>query len=60
MTLILDLPLYSTDLTACGRCGETAQLEQMFRCSGRTWICLGCITEAVEAHRLAVVAGRQV
>ncbi|WP_433501721.1 hypothetical protein ACQP1K_29230 (plasmid) [Sphaerimonospora sp. CA-214678] len=60
MNLTLDLPLQLTDLTGCGRCGETTPIEQLFRCADRTLICHDCVTAAVEAHRLAAVASREI
>ncbi len=60
MTLTFDTPLGLTDLSACGRCGQTTQIEQLFRCTDRSWVCQDCISEAIEAHRLATVTGRKV
>ncbi|MFC0862450.1 hypothetical protein ACFHYQ_09095 [Sphaerimonospora cavernae] len=60
MNLTLDLPIQLTDLTGCARCGETTQVERLFRCADRTWICQDCVAVAVEAHRLATVTGRKV
>ncbi|KAA9380128.1 hypothetical protein F5972_11025 [Microbispora cellulosiformans] len=60
MTLTLDTPLGLTDLSTCGRCGQTTQIEQLFRCADHSWICQDCITEAIETQRLATVAGRKV
>ncbi|MFI7631677.1 hypothetical protein [Microbispora rosea] len=60
MTLTLDTPLGLTDLSTCGRCSTTTQIEQLFRCTDHSWICHECITEAIETHHLATVAGRKV
>ena len=59
MTLTLDTPLGLTDLSTCGRCGQTTQIEQLFRCTSNSWSWHDCITEAIETHRLATVAGRK-
>lgn len=60
MTLTLDTPLGPADLSTCGRCGQTTEIKQLFRCTDRSWICHDCITEAVETQRLATVTDRKV
>ncbi|MEU4576003.1 hypothetical protein [Nonomuraea sp. NPDC023979] len=60
MNLRLGLALYATDVTACSRCTNSFELQHMFRTLDGTHICLRCIDEAVEAHRLGMAAGRDI
>ncbi|MEV4296078.1 hypothetical protein [Microbispora rosea] len=60
MSLTLDTPLGLTDLSTCGRCGQTTHIEQLLRCTDHSSICHDCISEAIETHRLATVVGRKV
>jgi hypothetical protein len=60
MSLTLDLPLYRTDLTACTRCTNPVILQHSWPTAGGGRICTECVAEAVEAHRLATVADRDI
>ncbi|HEX4815364.1 MAG TPA: hypothetical protein VFV66_21690 [Nonomuraea sp.] len=59
MNLRLDVTLYRTDLTACSRCATTVTLQHSWPTLGGGRICLGCVSEQVEAHRLAAAADQQ-
>ncbi|GAA2669887.1 hypothetical protein [Nonomuraea recticatena] len=52
MNLTLDIPLYATDLTACIRCGTGSTLADMVTTTDHKRICLACVGQAVEQHRL--------
>ncbi|GAA3168544.1 hypothetical protein [Nonomuraea salmonea] len=57
--LNLDIQPYATDLTACSRCGEPVLLGDSWPLVGGGRICPTCVTEAVEAHRLATVTDHE-
>ncbi|GAA1662443.1 hypothetical protein GCM10009733_070090 [Nonomuraea maheshkhaliensis] len=56
--LTLGIRLYATDLTACIRCGDAIRLRDSWPLNGGGRICPKCVSEAVEAHRLAEAADR--
>ncbi|GGO81266.1 hypothetical protein [Nonomuraea cavernae] len=60
MSLTLDTPLYRTDITACTRCGDEVSFEHSYRTLDGGRICLGCVSEAVEAYRESTVADRDI
>ncbi|PZG08924.1 hypothetical protein [Nonomuraea aridisoli] len=58
--LSLGIPLYATDLTACIRCARPVSLRLSWKTLDGGRICLDCVTEQVEANRLATLTDRNV
>ncbi|MEV0150044.1 MULTISPECIES: hypothetical protein [unclassified Nonomuraea] len=59
MNLALDVRPSPTDLTACSRCADPVTLQHSWKVNGGGRICMGCVTEAVEAYQLAAAADRE-